>query len=100
MITTIRTSKDNGPYWDCTKGSYQAATLRDLLFHVRLAMEDDEDLIGVFDAENNCRGIWINEVEGHYESDGSAVIDHQAYCLMRPTTKEQKTWDRLQGRLS
>ena len=40
MITTIRTYQDNGPYFSATKGSYQAASLHQLIFHVRLAMDD------------------------------------------------------------
>lgn len=99
MITTIRTFQDNGPYFDATKGFYQATSLYELIFHVRLAMEDQEDLIGVFDDSGRCTGIWRHEVEGHYESDGTAVIDHDGYELMRPTTSEQSTWARSESLL-
>lgn len=95
MITTIRTFTDNGPYFSDTSGSYQAASIKEVLFHVRLAMEDNEDVIGVFDADGNCKGIWQREVEGHVDSAGDTIVDHDAYALMRPTTKSQWMWNEL-----
>jgi hypothetical protein len=64
MICTIRTYQDNGPYFPATKGCYQARSLKDLLFHARLAMEDREDVIGLFDADGACKGIWQLAVKG------------------------------------
>jgi hypothetical protein len=92
---TVRTYKDNGPYWDPTKGSYQAASLRDLLFHTRLAMADAEDVIAIFDEEGSCKGLWNREIEGHVDSAGDTIIDHEGYELMRPDTREQWMWNRL-----
>lgn len=96
MITTIKTYQDNGPYFSCTRGSYQAASLQQLVFHVRQAMEDREDTIAIFDQEGCCRGIWRMEMEGHVDSAGDSIIDHEAYELIRPNTKEQWMWKRLQ----
>ena len=96
MITTIKTYQDNGPYFDATKGSYQAATLQQLIFHVRLAMEDREDTIAIFDQQGSCKGIWRRLLEGYVDSAGDAIIDHEGYELMRPDTKEQWMWKRLQ----
>jgi hypothetical protein len=47
-MVTIRTYQDNGYYFPPTKGSYQAATLQQLIFHIRQAMEDREDVVAVF----------------------------------------------------
>jgi hypothetical protein len=100
MITTIRTYQDNGPYFSCTRGSYQAASLQQLVFHVRQAMEDREDTIGIYAPDGSCRGIWQRELEGHVDSAGDAIVDHEAYELLRPSTKEQWMWKRLQELLA
>ena len=100
MITTIRTYQDNGPYFSCTRGSYQAASLQQLVFHIRQAMEDREDVIGIFGPDGVCRGIWQRELEGHVDSAGDAIVDHEGYELLRPSTKEQWMWKRLQEQLA
>lgn len=100
MITTIRTYQDNGPYFSCTRGSYQAASLQQLIFHVRQAMEDREDVIGIFGPDGACRGIWQRELEGHVDSAGDAIVDHEGYELLRPSTREQWMWKRLQEQLA
>lgn len=100
MITTIRTYQDNGPYFFATKGSYQAATLQQLIFHVRQAMEDREDAIGIYGPDGICKGIWSRELEGHVDSAGDSIVDHEGYELLRPGTKEQWMWNRLQQTLS
>ena len=100
MITTIRTCQDNGPYFSATKGSYQAASLHQLIFHVRLAMDDGEDVIGIYDSAGSCKGIWQRELEGHVDSAGDTIVDHDAYELLRPSTKEQWMWNRLQEQLA
>ena len=99
-MVTIRTYQDNGPYFDATKGSYQAATLQQLIFHIRLAMEDREHVIGVYGADGACKGIWQLDIEGHVDSAGDAIVDHEGYDLLRPSTKEQWMWKRLQEQLS
>ena len=100
MITTIKTFQDNGPYFSCTKGSYQAATLQQLIFHIRLAMEDREHVIGVYGPDGACKGIWQLDIEGHVDSAGDSIVDHEGYELLRPDTKEQWMWGRLQEQLA
>ena len=100
MITTIRTYQDNGPYFSCTRGSYQAASLQQLVFHIRQAMEDREDTIGIYGPDGSCKGIWQRELEGHVDSAGDAIVDHEGYELLRPSTKEQWMWKRLQEQLA
>jgi len=95
-MLTIRTYQDNGPYFPPSKGCYQAARLKHLVFHVRQAMEDREDTIAIFDQQGSCKGIWRLDVEGHVDSAGDAIVDHEGYELMRPDTKEQWMWKRLQ----
>jgi hypothetical protein len=92
-MTTVRTYQDNGPYFPATKGCYQAASMVDILRHVRLAMEDREDTIAIFDAEGSCKGLWQRELEGHVDSAGDSIIDHEGYELMRP--KDSWTWNYL-----
>ena len=94
-MITIHTYQDNGPYFPATKGCYQAARLSDLIRHVRLAMEDREDTIAIFDAEGACKGLWRREIEGHVDSAGDSIVDHEGYELMRSNTKEQWAWNRL-----
>ena len=48
-MITIHCFKDCGPYFNPAKGRYQAARLKDLIFHVRTSMEDGDDSIGAFD---------------------------------------------------
>ena len=82
-MTTVRTYQDNGLYF--TKGCYQAASIRDILRYVRLAMEDHEDTIAIFSPEGACKGLWQRELEGHVDSAGDTIVDHDGYELVRPT---------------
>ena len=82
------------------RGSYQAATLQQIIFHVRQAMEDREDAIGIYGPDGVCKGIWSRELEGHVDSAGDSIVDHEGYELLRPGTKEQWMWNRLQQTLS
>jgi hypothetical protein len=100
MLTIIKTHQDNGPYFPATNGCYQAATLQQLIFHVRQAMEDREHVIGVYGPDGACRGLWLLNIEGHVDSAGDAIVDHEAYELFRPSTKEQWMWKRLQEHLA
>lgn len=95
-LTTVRTYQDNGPYFPPTKGCYQAASLKELLFHVRQAMEDREDVVAVYGPDGSCKGLWNHELEGHYDSAGDAIVDHEGYELLRPSTKKQLHWCYLQ----
>ncbi len=97
---TIKTYQDNGYYFPPTKGSYQAATLQQLIFHVRQAMEDREDVVAVYGPDGACRGIWQLHVEGHVDSAGDSIVDGECYELLRPSTREQWMWNRLQERLA
>jgi hypothetical protein len=96
-MTTVRTYQDNGPYFGATTMSYQASSVRDILRHVRLAMADNEDTIAIFDPEGSCKGLWHREVEGHVESDGDTIVDHEGYELLRPSSSW--TWNYLLGKL-
>ena len=91
-MITIRTFQDNGPYFAPTKGSYQVARLRDFVFHIRQAMEDREDLIAIY-KEGQCVGMWRRDIEGHVDSAGDSIVDHEGYELLRPNTKEQWIWN-------
>ena len=91
-MTTVRTYQDNGPYFGATTMSYQASSVRDILRHVRLAMEDREDTIAIFDSEGSCKGLWQRELEGHVDSAGDTIVDHDGYELRRPGGRSPKTF--------
>jgi hypothetical protein len=91
-MTTVRTYQDNGPYFGATIMSYQAASVSDILRHVRLAMEDREDTIAIFDSEGTCKGLWDRELEGHVDSAGDTIVDHDGYELKRPGGRSPQTF--------
>jgi hypothetical protein len=83
MPCTIRTYKDNGPYFGATVMQYQASCLRDLLFHCRLAMEDGEDIISVWH-DDRCTGLWEAEAEPEPDGEGGWDMPAPCYILRRP----------------
>ena len=95
---TIRTYTYNGPSFGASKGKYQAASLKDVLFHCRLAMEDNEDLIGLFDANGACKGFWEAEAEAESDGEGGWCFPAVSYVLRRPgavTAPAKARFDRL-----
>lgn len=84
MTTVVRTYKDNGPYWDATKMSYKAHSLKDLIFHIRQAMEDNEDYIAVWQ-DGQCKGIWYDDSEPEPDGEGGWYWPRACYVLMRPS---------------
>ena len=83
MKTTVRTYRDNGPYWEPTVMIYQAASLRDVLFHTRLAMEDGEHTIGVWH-DDQCIGLWEDDSEPEPDGEGGWLMPRGYYVLRRP----------------
>lgn len=83
-MTTIATYKSNGPYFPPTRGCYQAASLKDVLFHTRLAMEDGEQYIGAFDNEGKCYGLWEEDSEPESDGEGGWFMVGGNYLLRRP----------------
>jgi hypothetical protein len=83
MTVTVRTYKHNGPYFSPTVMSYQAASLRDILAHCRLAMEDGEDTISVWH-DDRCVGAWENAAEPEPDGEGDWCWPAPCYLLRRP----------------
>jgi hypothetical protein len=83
-MITIRTYKDNGPDFPPTKGCYQAVCLRDVLFHVRLAMKDGEDYIGAFNEEGTCYGAWERDTEPVFDKEINWFVPYNYYLFRRP----------------
>jgi hypothetical protein len=83
MTCTVHTYKDNGPYFPPTIMKYQAARLRDLLFHCRIGMEDSEDTIAVFH-DDRCTGLWRNEPDAEPDGDGEWHRGPNCYVFHRP----------------
>ena len=88
-MITVRTSTDNGPYFDASHGSYQAASLKDILFHCRLAMDDGEDIIGIFH-DDACIGLWQNEPDVDSDGEGGMMRCANAYVQYRPDGSSPK----------
>ena len=88
-MTTVRSYSSNGPYFPATQGVYQAASLKDILFHTRLCMEDNDYLIGVFDDNGKCKGIW---------EDTEEVMEKPNYVLYRPGDLPVGIWHLMVGK--
>jgi hypothetical protein len=52
-----------------------------------------------FQRAERLSGIWQLAVEGHVDSAGDSIVDHEAYELLRPSTKSQWAWQYLQEQL-
>lgn len=89
-IATVRSYSSNGPYFPATQGVYQAASLKDILFHTRLCMEDNDYLIGVFDGNGECKGIWEDTAEA---VPGPAGGEKPDYVLYRPGDLPAGMWN-------
>jgi hypothetical protein len=79
----VCTYKNNGPYFPETIMKYHASSLKDILFHCRLAMEDQEDIIAVFDGDA-CKGFWENDAEPEPDGEGGWLMSGASYALQRP----------------
>ena len=80
---TVRTYTDNGPYWAPTVMQYSAASLKDLLFHTRLAMEDGEHIISIWH-DDHCIGLWEDDSEPEGDGEGGWLMPRGNYVLRRP----------------
>lgn len=94
MSRTIRTYSDNGPYFAPTVMKYQAASVKDVLFHTRLAMEDGEQYIAVFH-DDRCVGVWEDDSEPEPDGDGSWYMPRGSYLLRRPGGRSPKTFQMI-----
>lgn len=83
MNCTIRTYSDNGPYFPPTVMKYQAASVKDVLFHTRLAMEDGEQYIAVFH-DDRCVGVWEDDSMPKLDEQGKLYMFRGGYILRRP----------------
>lgn len=85
-LAYVRTRTDHGPYFDPTKGKYQCSSLKDVIFHTRLAMEDGEDCIGVFHGDE-CKGIWCKEWDAEPDGEGGMERSKEWYTFYRASEK-------------
>lgn len=83
-MITIRTYSENAPYWEPTIMAYQAASLKDVLFHTRLAMEDGEDYIAAFNEDGTCYGLWEGDSEPVFDQEMGWFVPRKVYLLRRP----------------
>ena len=94
MRCTVRTFSDNGPYFPPTVMQYQASCLKDVLFHTRLAMEDNEHCIAVFH-DDFCVGVWEDDSEPEPDGEGSWYMPRGNYLLRRPGGRSAKTFQMI-----
>lgn len=99
MNCTVRTYQGNDLYFLASVGSYQARCLRDVIFHIRLAMADGDDLIGLFH-DDTCVGIFSDEAEPDVDSEGNWTLGSPSYVLRRPWDKAPHTFKRLAAKLA
>ena len=99
MIVHISCFQGGGPYFPPTVGLYQAASLSQLLFHTRLAMEDGEYLIGIFDDNGQCKGIWEDCAEAVPDGEGGMILEKPSYLLHRPHDTAPGMWNLLVSKL-
>ena len=94
-LATVRTYQDNGPYFAPSKGCYQAASISDVLRHCRLAMSDGEHVIGLFDADGACKGVWEDCTEPESDGEGGWCFPPRIYDLLRPNGYRPKHFSSL-----
>jgi hypothetical protein len=92
-MVTIRNYDDNGPYFSPTQDIYQAANLQDVIFHVRQCMEDNDYQIGLFDADGQCKGMWLDEAEPEPDGEGGMMLGKPCYALYRPGQMSAGMWN-------
>ena len=95
---TVRNYDCNGPYFAPTQDIYQAASLKDMLFHIRQCMEDNDYQIGLFDADGRCKGIWADEAEPESDGEGGMVLGMPCYRLYRPGDMSAGMWNLMVGK--
>jgi hypothetical protein len=91
-MVTIRNYDSNGPYFPPTQGLYQAARLKEVIFHVRQCMEDGDYQIGLFDADGDCKGIWVDEAEPEPDGEDGWLSPSPVYRLYRPGDVSKGLW--------
>jgi len=92
IMYTVRSFNNNGPYFPATRDVYQAASLKDFIFHVRQCMEDNEYMIGLFDDNGQCKGIWEDCAEAMSDGEGGMVLEKPSYVLHRPGSLSDGMW--------
>lgn len=92
-MITVRNYSDNGPYFAPTRGSYQASSLSQMIFHIRLCMEDHDYQIGIFDEDGKCKGIWLDEAEPEPDGEGGMTMGKPCYALYRPGDISAGVWN-------
>ena len=90
---TVRSYTDNGRYFPPTQSIYQVACLRDMLFHTMQCMADSEEMIGFFDGEGQCKGIWIDDAGPVDDGEGGMTLGLPTYVLHRPGSLPLERWN-------
>ena len=90
---TVRSFNNNGPYFPATRDIYQAASLKDFIFHVRQCMEDNEYQIGLFDDNGQCKGMWVDETDVISDGKGGMMLGKSCYTLYRPGDISTSLWN-------
>lgn len=93
MNAIVSTYTSNGPYEMPTKGQFRVSSLKELILNVRASMEDNSYQIGVFDADGQCKGIWVDESEPFSDGEGGYLMSPPAYVLYRPGDMSAGMWN-------
>lgn len=92
-MITVRNYSDNGPYFPPTQGVYQASSLKEIIFHTRLCMDDGDYQIGIFDNDGQCKGMWVDEADVVSDGEGGMMLGKSCYTLYRPGDMSAGLWN-------
>ena len=91
MTTTVHTYEDCGPYFDPCVMKCRANNFKDLLRHVRMAMDDCVDSIAVF-RDGNLIGAW--DAQGDAEPDGEGGM-YPVFCGYERVKPNTSYWNQI-----
>ena len=91
MTTTVHTYEYCGPYFDPCVMKYRANNFKDLLRHIRMAMDDRVDFIAVF-RDGNLIRAW--DAQGDAEPDGEGGM-YPVFCGYERVKPNSFCWNRL-----
>jgi hypothetical protein len=86
MTITVRSWTYSGPYYAPATSRYQASSLKELIGHVRMSMEENEQYIGIFH-DDQCVGFWEDDSGPEPDGEGGWNLPNACYVLRRPDDK-------------
>ena len=76
---------------------YSASSLKELVFHTRLAMEDGEDIVAIYHGDQ-CIGLWEDDSEPEPDGEGGWIMPRGNYALRRPGGRSARAFEMMANR--